>query len=169
MTTFKGVNIAAAVGAGLLGAAIGLAIALSPAALAGGYECVESATGQAPTGAPGAPVCAPLTDMAGVPMALPGPPPVAPPLVPPPVVPPPLVPPLVPPPLAPPVVPPPLVPPVAGAPIAGAPIAGGAPAAVGAPLTEMGGLAGKGKGDPSRPAAPGAPVPGQPTPAGPVS
>lgn len=162
MTTFKGVNIAAAVGAGLVGAAIGVAIALSPTALAGGYECVPS-KGGAPAGAPGAPVCAPLTDMAGVPMALPGPPPIAPPLVPP-VVPPPLVPPLVPPPLVPPLVPPPLVPPVAGA-----PIVGGAPAVVGAPLTEMGGLAGKGKGDPSRPPAPGAPVPGQPTPPGPVT
>lgn len=164
MTTFRGVNIAAAVGAGLIGAAIGVAIALSPTALAGGYECVAPSSGQAPAGAPGAPACAPLTDMSGVPMALPGPPPVAPPLVPPPVVPPPLVPPLVPPPLVPPVVPPPLVPPVAGA-----PIVGGAPAVVGAPLTEMGGLAGKGKGDPSRPPAPGAPVAGKPTPPGPVT
>lgn len=158
MTTVRGVNIAAAVGAGLIGAAIGVAIALSPTAFAGGYECVQSSTGQAPAGAPGAPVCAPLTDMAGVPMALPGPPPIAPPLVPPP-----LVPPVVPPPLVPPIVPPPLVPPVAGAPIAGA------PAVAGAPLTEMGGLAGKGKGDPARPPAPGAPVPGQPTPPGPVT
>ncbi|RAV13256.1 hypothetical protein DQP55_10380 [Mycolicibacterium sp. GF69] len=157
MTTFKRVNIAAAVGAGLCG----VAIALSPVVSAGGYECVQTATGEAPAGAPPGAVCAPLTDMAGVPMALPGPPPIAPPLVPP-VVPPPLVPPLVPPPLVPPVVPPPLVPPVAGA-----PIVGGAPAVVGAPLTEMGGLAGK--GEKVGPPAAGAPVPGQPTPPGPVT
>ena len=157
MTTFKRVNIAATVGAGLCG----VAIALSPAASAGGYECVQSPTGEAPAGVPAGAVCAPLADMAGVPMALPGPPPIAPPLVPP-VVPPPLVPPLVPPPLVPPVVPPPLA-----LPVAGAPIVGGAPAVVGAPLTEMGGLAGK--GEKIGPPAPGAPVPGQPTPAGPVT
>ncbi|KUH99401.1 hypothetical protein [Mycobacterium sp. IS-3022] len=156
MTTFERVNIAAAIGAGLCG----LAMALSPAALAGGYECVQTSTGEAPTGAPPGAVCAPLTDMAGVPMAFPGPPPVAPP----PVVPPPLVPPIVPPPLVPPAVPPPLVPP----PVV-PPIAAGAPVAAGAPLTTMGGAAGKGgKGDSVGSPRPGAPAPGQPTPPGPA-
>ncbi|WP_082949198.1 hypothetical protein [Mycolicibacterium celeriflavum] len=154
MTTFERVNIAAAIGAGLCG----LAMALSPTALAGGYECVQTATGDAPAGAPAGAVCAPLTDMAGAPMAFPGPPPVAPP----PVVPPPLVPPIVPPPLVPPLVPPPVAPPLAGA-----PIAAGAPVAAGAPLTTMGGAAGK--GDPVGSPQPGAPAPGQPTPPGPAS
>ncbi|WP_324614094.1 hypothetical protein [Mycolicibacterium flavescens] len=124
-------------------------MALSPAALAGGYECVETASGDAPAGAPVGAVCAPLTDMAGgAPMAFPGPPPVAPPPVVPPVAPPPVVPPLAPP-----------VPVVPIVPAAGAPV-------VGAPLTTMGGAA-AGKGDPVVPPAPGAPVAGQPIAPGP--
>ncbi|MGZ5363827.1 MAG: hypothetical protein ACXWZI_03550 [Mycobacterium sp.] len=130
-----------------VGGLCGVAIALSPGiAAAGGYECLQTSAGEAGPAA-AAPVCAPVTEMAGVPMALPGPP----------LVPPPLVPPLVPPPLV-----PPLVPPVPIAPI-GAPIAAGAPLA---PLTTMGGAAG-GKGDPTGPAPAGAPVAGQPTAPGP--
>lgn len=169
MTALKRVNIAAAIGAGLCA----VSMALSPTALAGGYECVETASGEAPPGAPVGAICAPLTDMAGgVPMAFPGPPPVAPPPVVPPVAPPPLVPPLVPPPVAPPpvvppVAPPPVVPPLAP-PVPVVPIvpAAGAPVPVGAPLVTMGGAA-AGKGDPVAAPAPGAPVPGQPLPPGP--
>jgi hypothetical protein len=147
-----------------VGGLCGVAIALSPGiAAAGGYECLQTSAGEAGA-APAAPVCAPVTEMAGVPMALPGPVPVVPPLVPPPIVPPPLVPPV--PPLVPPVPPlvPPLVPPVPIVPI-GAPIAAGAPVG-GLPLTTMGGAAG-GKGDPTGPAPSGAPVAGQPTMPGP--
>ncbi|MCV7278668.1 hypothetical protein H7J88_03285 [Mycolicibacterium flavescens] len=165
MTALRRVNIAAAVGAGLCA----VTMALSPAALAGGYECVETASGDAPAGAPVGAVCAPLTDMAGgAPMAFPGPPPVAPPPVVPPVAPPPLVPPppVAPPPVVPPVAPPPVVPPLAP-PVPVVPIvpAAGAPV-VGAPLTTMGGAA-AGKGDPVVPPAPGAPVAGQPIAPGP--
>ena len=129
-----------------VGGLCGVAIALSPGiAAAGGYECLQTSAGEAGPAA-AAPICAPVTEMAGVPMALPGPPLVPPPLVPP-LVPPPLVPPLVPPPLVPPLVPPvPIVP--IGAPIAGAPLA---------PLTTMGGAAG-GKGDSTGPAPVGAPL-----------
>jgi hypothetical protein len=138
-----------------VGGLCGVAIALSPGiAAAGGYECLQTSAGEAGPAA-AAPICAPVTEMAGVPMALPGPPLVPPPLVPP-LVPPPLVPPLVPPPLVPPLVPPvPIVP--IGAPIAGAPLA---------PLTTMGGAAG-GKGDSTGPAPAGAPVAGQPIAPGP--
>ena len=144
MTVFDRVNFTAVVGAGLCG----VAMALSPAASAvpfmtGGYDCVETSAGEAPAPA-GA--CLPLTDMAGVPMALPGPVPVAPP----PVV----------PPIPPPVVPP-LAPPVAAA---GAPVA---PLPVGAPLTEMAGASGKGQ--PTGPAPADAPQPGQPIMPGPAS
>lgn len=156
MTIFYRVNIAAAVGAGLCG----VAMALSPAAAAGGYDCYETSAGTAP--AAGA-CSAPLTDMSGVPMALPGPVPVAPPV---PVVPPPLVPPLVPPPLVPPVVPPPMAPPPLVPPVPiGAPVAAGAPVAGGAPLLEM---SGTGKGAPTGSLPDGAPAPGQPILPGPA-
>ena len=142
--TAKRVNIAAVVGAGLCG----VAMALSPAAVAGGYDCVETASGTAPAGAPvgaGGALCAPVTDMAGpVPMAFPGPPPVAPP---------PVVPPVVPPPAAPPIIPPP-----AAAPIV--PAAAGVPVAPAAPLTTMGGYGGKGVVVETVPE--GAPAPGEP-------
>ena len=139
-----------------VGGLCGFAIAFSPGiAAAGGYECLQTSAGETgPAAAAGAPACAPVTEMAGVPMALPGPP------LAPPIVPPPLVPPIVPPPLVPPVVPPPLVPPIV--PI-GAPIAAGAPLA---PITTMGGAAG-GKGVPTGPAPAGAPVAGQPIAPGP--
>lgn len=147
------------------GAALcGVALVLSPVASAvtprvtGGYECLNQQAGTA-DGAACAPA-APLNEMAGVPLAAPGPvvPPLAPPVPPVPVVPPPLVPPLSPP--VPPVVPPAGVPPVAAAPIAAA-----AGPAAGAPLLEMSGLGGKGQ--PTGPAPAGAPTPGQPALPGP--
>lgn len=160
--TAKRVNIAAVVGAGLCG----VAMALSPAAVAGGYDCVETASGTAPAGAPvgaGGALCAPVTDMAGpVPMAFPGPPPVAPPPVVPPVAPPPVVPPVAPPPVVPPVVPPPaappIIPPPAAAPIV--PAVAGVPVAPAAPVTTMGGYGGKGVVVETVPE--GAPAPGEP-------
>lgn len=147
MAVFDRLSIrVAAVGAGLCG----VALALSPGvAQAGGGECYYSSAGTTPAAAAAA-ACAPMSEMAGVPMALPGP--VPPPLAPPPVV-PPVVPPLAPPPVVPPLAPPPVVPPVAGA-------------AGGLPLTTMGGLAGK--GDLTGPAPSGAPVPGQPIAPGPT-
>jgi len=152
MAIFDRVSIRViAAGVGLCG----IAIALTPGtAAAGGCE-YQTAAGQPAPAAPGA-VCAPVTEMAGVPMALPGPP------LAPPIVPPPLVPPIVPPPLVPPF-PPPLVPPIVP-PLAG-PVPIGAPVA-GLPLTTMGGAA-AGKGDPVGPAPSGAPVAGQPIAPGP--
>ncbi|WP_237166453.1 hypothetical protein [Mycolicibacterium hippocampi] len=161
-----------AVGAGLCG----IALALSPGvAQAGGYECLQTSAGEVP--AAGAVACAPISEMSGVPMALPGPlapPPVVPPLAPPPVVPPivpplapppipPVVPPLAPPPVVPPLAPPPVVPPLAP-PVAPL-IPAAAPVAGGLPMSTMGGLAGK--GDSTGPAPTGAPVPGQPITPGP--
>jgi hypothetical protein len=130
-------------GAGLCG----IAMALSPEAAAvplitgGDYACIQGQAGAAPAGA----VCtasAPLADMAGIPMALPGPVPVAPPVAPP----------L---PAAPPI---PVVP---AAPVAPA----AAPLAAGASLSDMSGLGGK--GDPTGPAPDGAPVAGKPLAPGP--
>jgi hypothetical protein len=136
-----------AAGVGLCGAAM----AFSPDAAAaplvtGGYDCMQTAAGPVgvPAAAPCAPAAAPVADMAGVPMALPGPIPAAPPI--------PVVPPV---PLAPPIPPIPVVP--AGAPAA-APIA--------APIDMAKGYAGK--GDPILPAPPGAPMPGQPIAPGPT-
>ena len=137
-----------------VGGLCGVAIALSPGiAAAGGYECLQTSAGQAGPAGAAAPACAPVTEMAGVPMALPGPP------LAPPIVPPPLVPPVVTPPLVPPLVPPVPVVPIGAplAPIAGAPLA---------PITTMGGAAG-GKGDSTGPAPAGAPVAGQPIAPGP--
>ena len=105
----------------------------------------------------GAPSAA-FNNMAGVPLALPGP-------VPAPAAPAAPVVPAAPPLPVVPAAPVPVVP--AGAPLAGAPVAGGAPAAGGAPLTVSGGLAGK--GDPVVSAPAGAPVPGQPISPGPSS
>ncbi len=151
-----------AVGAGLCG--IALAFGTGQAS-AGGYECVETSAGEVPAAA-GAPACAPISAMAGVPMALPGPiPPI--PVVPPPVIPP--VPPLVPPiPPVPPLVPPiPPVPPVVPVVPAGAPLVPMAGPVAGLPLETMGGLAGK--GDPIGPPPSGAPVAGQPISPGPTA
>ena len=135
MAVFDRCNVrVVAMGAGLCG----VAIALSPAAAAapwatGGYECAPA----------GAAPCAPINDMAGVPMALPGPLPAAPPAPP---------------------APPAAVPPVPAAPPV--PIVPAAPVA-GAPVAEMGGSNYGGKGQPTGPLPAGAPAPGQPLPAGP--
>ena len=145
MTIFDRFNVrVVAAGAGLFG----VAMALSPQAaaaplLTGGYDCMSTSAGEvgvAPALAPCAPAAAPVADMAGIPMALPGPVPVVP-----------AAPPV---PLAPPV---PVVPLAAPVPL-GAPLA---PLAGGAPLTDMAGAFG-GKGDPTNPPADGAPVSGQP-------
>ncbi|WP_319448277.1 MULTISPECIES: hypothetical protein [unclassified Mycobacterium] len=155
MTIFDRFSIRlVAAGAGLCGAALVFSpdVTAAPLTTGGGYACIEGAAGQVGGGAPAAagciPAAAPVADMAGVPMALPGPVPLAPPV---PVV--PLVPPV---PLIPAV---PVVP--AGAPLA-APIAGGAGV-----IDMANGFAGK--GDPILPAAPGAPVSGQPIPPGPAA
>ncbi|EJO90922.1 hypothetical protein ACRU3B_02605 [Mycobacterium colombiense] len=163
-------NIKVVAGAGLCGAAI----ALSPDAAAaplitGGHACIEGQSGEvAPAAGPGAAAgtvaagapaaggmcAAPMTDMSGVPMAVPGPLPIGAPL--------PIVPPL---PLAPPV---PLVPPVpvvpAGAPLIalGGPLAG-APLEAAAPIIDMSGV----KDAPTGPAPSGGPVDGQPVRPGP--
>ena len=141
----------------------GAAVALSPAADAvplntDGYACIETAAGDAmaPAAAAGCnPASAPLNDMAGIPMALPGPIPVpaaAP------------VPVGAPVPLGAPVpvgAPLPVGAPVPlGAPV-GAPVPLGAPVAAGAPLIDMAGGLG-GKGAPTGPPPPGALQPGQP-------
>jgi hypothetical protein len=139
MTIFDRFNVrVVAAGAGLCGVAMALSPHVAAAPLpTGGYECFSASAGEvvaAPAAAPCSPASAPLADMAGIPMALPGPVPVVPAAPPVPVV-----------PVAPPV---PL-----GAPLA--PVAGGAP------LTDMSGAFG-GKGDPTNPPADGAPVSGQP-------
>ena len=132
MAIFGRFNIKVVASAGLCGAAI----ALSPEAAAGplitgGYACIQGTAGDAaPPVAAGGPlaadVCGPasgsLADMAGVPLALPGPV-------------------------------------VAPAPV-------GAPVLAGAPLSQMAGSYG-GKGEPTRPAPAGGPLPGQPVLPGP--
>ncbi|MCB1686424.1 MAG: hypothetical protein KDI31_18140, partial [Pseudomonadales bacterium] len=114
MAIFDRISIrVVAVGAGLCG----IAFALSPGvALAGGYDCLETAAGEPAAAA----ACAPVTGMAGVPMALPGPLPVVAPALPlaPPVPVVPLVPPVPVPPVAPPVPVPPVAPPVPVPPVA---------------------------------------------------
>jgi hypothetical protein len=149
MTIFDRFNI------GLIGAVAGLcglAVALSAGVaaaplLTGGQDCMETSAGDVGGAAPlaaGCPAAAPIADMAGIPMALPGPVPV-------PAAPVPLGAPL---PVGAPV---PL-----GAPIpAAAPLPVAAPIAAGAPLVDMAGGYG-GKGDPILPPASGAPVSGQP-------
>src|SRR6185503_17766070 len=94
MTIFDRFNIAVvAAGAGLCGVALALSpeVAAAPLITGGGYACVQTSSGDgagaalAATDAVGAspaagacsPASAPLSDMAGVPMALPGPVPVA--------------------------------------------------------------------------------------------
>lgn len=150
MTIFDRFNVrVVAAGAGLCGVAMALSPHVAAAPLiTGGYECLQTQAGEAAGAAgPCSPASAPLADMAGVPMALPGPVPVVPAAPPVPVV-----------PLAPPVPVVPVAPPVPlGAPVA-APLA---PVAGGAALTEMaGGFTGK--GDPISPPPAGAPAPGQP-------
>jgi hypothetical protein len=132
MAVFDRLNIRVlAAGAGLCGVALVLSPHVAAAPPTG--PCVPAKEADVCS-----PPSAPVTDMAGIPMALPGPVPAAP------------VVPVVPaaPPLAPPVVP---VAPVA---LAGAPVPGAPPPIPPIPPT--------GKGDPVRPPAPGAPAPGQP-------
>lgn len=150
MTLSNRVNITAVAGAGLCG----LALSLSPVAAAlpfmtGGYECIQTQAGAAGPAAAACAPAAPMNEMAGVPMALPGPVPAAAPV------------PVAPVPIAP-VAPVPIAPVVPVVPAA-APVPA-APAPVVAPLMEM---AGTGKGDFVGPPAPGAPVPGQPIAPGP--
>lgn len=141
-----------AAGVGLCGAAMAFSPDVAAAPLTtGGYECIQPAAGQAggaPAAAPCLPATAPVADMAGIPMALPGPVPIAPPV--------PVVPVL---PIAPPLPIAPVVP--AGA---GAPVAAGAPVPVGL-IDTANGYAGK--GDRISPTPVGGPLPGQPIPAGP--
>ena len=168
MTIFDRFTIGVVAGVGLCGAAI----ALSPDAAAvpyrtGGGSCMYGQAGEAgapaaggPVGAAGAAACAPLTDMAGIPMVVPGPA----------VVPIPAGAPLIA--LGPPIPPVPL-----GAPLPlGAPI--GAPLPLGAPLVALGGVAdgipvaplidmSGVKDAPTGPAPTGGPVSGQPVSPGP--
>ena len=170
MTIFDRFNIGVVAGVGLCGAAI----ALSPDAAAvpymtGGGACMYGQAGEAgapaaggPVGAAGAaaPCAAPLTDMAGIPMVVPGPA----------IVPVPAGAPLIA--LGPPIPPVPL-----GAPLPlGAPI--GAPLPLGAPLVALGGVAdgipvaplidmSGVKDAPTGPAPTGGPVAGQPVSPGP--
>jgi hypothetical protein len=159
MTIFGRFNVrVVAAGAGLCWVATALSPHVAAAPLpTGGYECFSASAGEvgaASAAAACGPASAPLADMAGVPMALPGPVPV-----------------VAPAPVAAPV---PLGAPVpAGAPVGapvpvGAPLPVGAPVAGGAPLTDMSGMFG-GKGDPTGPPPDGAPVSGQPILPGPGS
>jgi hypothetical protein len=165
MTTFDRFTITVVVaGAGLCGVALAMSphVAAVPLITGGSdYACLQSSAGEVPSAAPAgaacAPASAPLSDMAGVPMALPGPLPVAPVHAAPPVAPPV--------PLAPPVPVVPAAPAAAPVPL-GAPVAAGAP--VGAPLSQMAG-AGGGKGEETGPPPPGAPVSGEPILPGPAS
>ena len=94
MTIFDRFNITVvAAGAGLCSVALALSpqVAAAPLITGGGYACVHTSSGDAVGAAPAAggpvgaapaggacgPASAPLSDMAGVPMALPGPVPVA--------------------------------------------------------------------------------------------
>ena len=134
-------NIKVVAAVGLCGAAV----ALSPAAAAaplktGGYDCFETAAGgNTPVAAEVcSPASAPVAEMSGVPLALPGPVPAPVPWVTRPV----------------------------GPRSVGAPIPVGAPVPVGAPIADMSGTY-AGKGDPTGPAPTGALVPGQPVLPGP--
>jgi hypothetical protein len=150
MTIFNRFNIGViAAGAGLCGVAIALGPDVAAAPLTTGGCAYAQAAGQAGTspvaagGAPAgvdcSPASAPLADMAGVPLALPGPVPLAAPV-----------------PVAAPL---PVVAPV--------PVAAPVPAPAGAPLAELSGSYG-GKGQPTGPLPDGAPVPGQPIQPGPA-
>ena len=151
MRIFDRFNIGVvAAGAGLCGVAIALSPDVAAAPLTTGGCAYAQAAGQAGTspvaagGAPAgvdcSPASAPLADMAGVPLALPGPVPLAAPV-----------------PVAAP------LPVVAPVPVA-APVPAAAPVAAAAPLMEMS----SGKGQPTGPLPDGAPVPGRPTPPGPA-
>ena len=144
MTIFDRFNVrVVAAGAGLCGVAMVLSphVAATPLPT-GGYECFSPSAGEVGAASMAAcgPAGAPVADMAGIPMALPGPVPVVP--------------------AAPPVPVLPLAPPVPVVPVA-PPVPLGAPLAAGAPVADMAGAFG-GKGDPTNPPAAGAPVSGQP-------
>jgi hypothetical protein len=152
MMVFDRFNIrVVAAAAGLCGVAVALSADVAAAPLiTGGSACVQTTAGEAGGASPVAAMCssasAPLSDMAGIPMALPGPVPV--------------------------VAPAPLgAPAPVGAPLGapapvGAPL--GAPAPVGAPLIDNSGVYG-GKGQPTGPPPDGAPVSGQPILPGPAA
>jgi hypothetical protein len=164
VTIFDRFNIGVvAVGAGLFGVAMALSPAVAAAPLiTGGQACVQTTAGEVGGAPPVAGMCspasAPVADMAGIPMALPGPVPVVAPV--------PLGAPL---PMGAPV---PVGAPVAGPVPLGAPVPVGAPVvapvAGGAPLTDMSGGFG-GKGQPTGPLPDGAPMPGQPILPGPAA
>jgi hypothetical protein len=152
VTIFDRFNIGVvAAGVGLCGVAMALSPDVAAAPLiTGGPACVQPAAGEVGGASPVANACspasAPASDMAGIPMALPGPVPV----------------------VAPVPVGAPLAAPVpVGAPLA-APVPVGAPVPGGGPLVDMsGGFAGK--GDPTGPLPDGAPLSGQPILPGPAA
>jgi hypothetical protein len=160
MTIFDRFNITVVASAGLCGAAIALSQAAAAAPLiTGGYACIQASAGDtAPSVAATGPVAdggcgpasAPLADMAGIPLTLPGPVPVGAPLG------------------APVPVGAPLGAPVpVGAPL-GAPVPVGAPLGAPVPVGVIDVAAGYGgKGAPTGPPPAGAPVPGQPVLPGP--
>ena len=142
MTIFDRFNIKVVASAGLCGAAI----ALSPDAAAvplitGGYGCIQgTAADAAPPVAAGGPLAADVCGPASGPLADMDGVPLA--------------------------LPGPMVAPVpVGAPV-GAPVPVGDPVLAGAPLSDMAGSYG-GKGEPTRPAPAGGPLPGQPVLPGP--
>jgi hypothetical protein len=172
MTIFDRFNIrVVAAGAGLCGVAMALSPDVAAAPLpTGGYACVQTTVGEADGASPVAGVCspasAPLSDMAGIPLALPGPVPVGAPVA-------------APVPVGAPVAAPvPVGAPVAapvpvGAPVAapvpvGAPVPVVAPVPGGAALIDMAGGYG-GKGQPTGPLPDGAPASGQPILPGPAA
>ena len=164
-------TIKAVAGAGLFAAAMALSPDVAAAPLkTGGYACIQDAAG----GNPAAAFCAPVADMAGIPMALPGPLPLGAAAVPLPLgaaavgVPP--VPVGVPPvPVGVPPVPVGVPPVPVGAAALGVPVPVGAPVVgavpIAAPIIDMAGVAGKGV--PTGPPVAGDPVSGQPILAGP--
>jgi hypothetical protein len=150
MTIFDRFNITVVASAGLCGAAIALSQAAAAAPLiTGGYACIQASAGDtAPSVAATGPVAdggcgpasAPLADMAGIPLTLPGPVPVGAPLG---------------------------APVPVGAPL-GAPVPVGAPLGAPVPVGVIDVAAGYGgKGAPTGPPPAGAPVPGQPVLPGP--
>ena len=148
MTIFVRFNIrVVAAAAGLCGVAMALSPDVAAAPLpTGGYACAQTTAGEADGASPVAGVCSPasasLSDMAGIPSALPGPVPA--------------------------VAPVPMGAPVAAPVPAGAPVPVGVPAAGGAALIDMAGGYG-GKGQPTGPLPDGAPAPGQPILPGPAA
>jgi hypothetical protein len=162
MMVFDRFNIrVVAAAAGLCGVAVALSADVAAAPLiTGGSACVQTTAGEAGGASPVAAMCssasAPLSDMAGIPMALPGPVPV--------VAPAPLG---APAPVGAPLGAPAPVGAPLGAPVpVGAPL--GAPVPVGAPLIDNSGVYG-GKGQPTGPPPDGAPVSGQPILPGPAA